>query len=193
MQPRTVDELTSIADEIEVGLEKCKDNLNLAGGLSIKVRSFSNMILKADLPKHDTEILDRRANIFSKKIQELSRRKAAERMELEQDMEDSKIKVSRITELKDLNQDVGREDFFDHQTSRLDDFLMSTMGSIDSLKRQSAYIDRISSRMRSGLARLGIGNEVIQKINERVGSDKLIFIVLTVLVLMFIFILRFLL
>lgn len=191
MASRTIDELKTMATEIEDGLEMCHNNLSLAGGLSIKVRSFKSMVENVEASNPDSEMLNKRANHFLKTIQQLAQKKAYQRAELEQEMAISRIRIPKITEISGSDSEIMSDKFYSNQTNKLDGFLMSTMDSLNSLKRQSTQIKRISERVKHGLSRLGLSNSAINSIERRISYDKIIFIVLLVLLVLFVLFLRF--
>ena len=73
----------------------------------------------------------------------------------------------------------------------VDGFILSTMDSLDSIKRQGVFIQRANERLKSGLVRLGVSGELISNIEARFARDKSLFIILFGAVFLLILLLRF--
>lgn len=173
-----VEDLQTMADEIEKEIEACESDLRRVGSLSIKAQSFANMVQKLGLCTEGASLLRAKANSFQNRVRVLSDRRTREKQELEQELEDSKIKYKKITEVRDNALDMHDSEFFSRQSSKLDEFISSSMDSLESLRRQGVYIDRINSTLRSGILRLGVGSDTLHKIESRFAGDKSLFLAL---------------
>lgn len=171
-------DLQAMANEIEKEMSACESDLRRVGSLSIKVQSFANMVQRLDPGEQAASFLKAKANTFRCRARVLSDRRTMEKMELEQEMESSRIKYKKITEAKDNTLDSQDSEFFSRQSSKLDEFISSSMDSLESLRRQSAYIDRISSTLRDGLQRLGVGSDTLHSIESRLAGDRTLFLIL---------------
>lgn len=173
-----IEDLQAMADEIEGEIEICENDLKRVGSLSIKTQSFANMVLRMDSSSKTAGLLKIKASSFQNKVRILSDRRTREKLDLELELEDSKIRYKKITEARDNALDVQDSEFFSRQSSKLDEFISSSMDSLESLGRQSVYIDRISSTLRSGLRKLGVGSDILHKIESRFAGDRSLFLIL---------------
>lgn len=184
-----IENLKRMASEIENGIVECQTDLRKVGTLNIKVQSFRNMLSKQDPSSEEVRMLSTKASDFQNKTRMLSDQRRKEKQGLEQEMIDSKIKFKKITEASD-NSGLHDSDFYSKQSSRLDDYISSSMDSLEALKKQSVYIDRINNTIKSGLLKLGVGSDVLHKIESRFAGDKSLFLILVAVIVILIFILK---
>lgn len=187
----SVENLKSIADEIERELRICAEDLSRVGSLVIKTQSLLNLVAKEDPNSPEVKQLKGRAQAYHNKVKELSERRNRERAEFEQEMSDSKIRTRRITEMSDCSSDTHRTKFVATQTNKLDEFISSSMDSLESLRRQSIHIDRVNDVLKRGAIRLGVSNETLGRIESRFAGDKSLFIILLIGVAVLFLLLRF--
>lgn len=184
-----ISDLEAMAGKIEQDIKDCQNNLNKLGTLTIKTQSFINMLSKQSEDNDDVKRLKMKANSYLKSVKELGDKKAIMKKELEHEMEESKIRPKKINELD--NHSMTESEFFSNQSSKLDEFISSSMDTIDSLKRQSRYIDNINGKLRQGVLNMGVNSDLLNQIETRFAGDKSIFIILLILIVIFIFVLRF--
>jgi len=80
-------------------------------------------------------------------------------------------------------------DFYGAQSSRMDNIIMSTMDSLESLRLQGKYIDSTRTMINDGLRRMGLSNRFINRIESRVTMDKVVFIGLFIFLVLVIMVL----
>lgn len=180
-----------MARDIERDIEMCEKDLKRVGTLVIKAHSFANLLAKEDPENREVKMLKIKALSYKNKSKELSERRSREKQEFDDELADSRIRTKKITEMSESGRNPGEERFFTSQSSKLDDFISSSMDSLQSLKRQSVYIDRINDTLRQGALRLGISNETLGRIESRFAGDKSLFYILFIGVIILILILKF--
>lgn len=183
--------LETMAGEIEEQINACGNDLRNIGTLNIKTQSFLNMLSKANDGSEEFKILITKAGEIRNKVKILSNLRKQEKEKMEQEMMESKIKYKKITEVHDNTRNELDSDFFDSQSSRLDDFIMSSMDSLASLKRQGNYINRITNTLRNSFVRLGGSSDLLQKIESQVEGYKKSFLILVGFLFIVFFCLRF--
>lgn len=191
VDPGKLEELAAMADEIENELGMCDKNIKKLGSASIKTQSFHNMVNKEDQGDRNIKQLQMKARYFLNRVKTFNDMRSKERSEFEQEMADSKIQVKKISETYDPDHELKEREFYSKQSNKLDSFIISTMDSLDSIKRQGVFIQRANERLKNGLMRLGVSGELIDKIEVRFARDKTLFMVLFGSVLFFIVLLRF--
>lgn len=184
-------ELIVMADEIEDELGRCGNNLKGVGALSVKIQSLQNMLRREDQDNGKIKQLQVRTKYFLTQVRILSEKCTAERDAMEQEMEDSKIRVKKISETYDPDHEMKERDFYSKQSSRVDDFISNTMDSLESLKRQGAIINRVNERITAGIERLGYTGDFIRRIEQRFGRDTMFFILLFGALFILVLLLRF--
>lgn len=129
--------------------------------------------------------LKRKGNEFKSKIKEFELSVNEELTEVIADYEFNE---------KNINNNRGEEsEFVVSNTRRLNNFIVSAIDNLDSLKRQRVYIENTRERIRNGLVRLGVGSEVVDKISSRYLTDYYFFwAMVAVVILLFILIKYFL-
>lgn len=183
-----LDALEAMASEIEKEIAICEKDLKKAGSLAIKTQSLVNLLLKEDPTNRAVNVLKIKANSYQNKAKELCERRAKEKQDLENELEDSKIRVKKITEICDTGTE---QSFFVEQTSRLDEFISSSMDSLESLRRQSVLVDKINSNLRQGAVRLGVSTETLSMIETRFAGDKSLFLILLGMFVLLVILLKF--
>ncbi|KAI4291269.1 hypothetical protein PAPHI01_0543 [Pancytospora philotis] len=190
-QTERIRELGELADQIEAELELCKNNSKKIGTVSVKLQSFCKMLDRENQGDPAIRKMLIRKKYFLNQIRALGSAQAKERSDMEREMAECNMPVATLSETHDPVYTVKDRDFFAQQSSHIDDFIHSTMDSLDAIKRQGVYIDRTRMRLSSGLERLGVSGELIGRIESRVARDKSLFIVLFVLVVFSVLMLRF--
>lgn len=181
-------ELQCMAATIEREIEECENDLKRVGSLTIKTQSFSNLLSKQDESDKEIKLLKIKANSFLKSVKLLGEKKAIIKNEYEQEMEHSKIRPQKISEMTNSMAD---NEFYSKQSSTLDEFISSSMDSLDSLKRQSKYIDNISGKLKQGVLSIGVSSDLVNQIESRFAGDKSIFYILLILIVLLILFMRF--
>ncbi|KAI5172370.1 hypothetical protein PAEPH01_1734 [Pancytospora epiphaga] len=185
------DELSKMADEIDIELGMCEKNLKKIGSVAIKIHSFGSILDKQDQNNQNIRQLQVRRRYFHVRAAEFTDQQARERGQMEKEMEDAKIGIKHLSESHDPDSELREREFYSKQSNRLDEFIMSTMDSLDSVKRQGVYIQKINEKLKSGLERLGVSGALISKIEARVSQDKTLFTALFCITLFMILLLRF--
>lgn len=186
--------LESMAKEIEEEIHHCETDLKKVGSLVIKAQSFANLLAKENSGDSEVKQLKEKSRVYQNKVKELSERRNKERADFEQELVDSKIRTKNITEMQDTCASVSvvtQKQFFSTQSSKLDDFISTSMDSLESLKKQSIYIDRINDVLRRGATRIGVSNETLTKIENRFAGDKSLFFIFIGAIIIMMFVLRF--
>lgn len=188
-----LEDLKKMANEIEKEIELCQNDLKKVGSLVIKTQSLYNLLSKEDDNDKDVKLLKIKAASYQNKVKELSEKRNREKQDFENELIDSKIRTKKITELTNHDTVMDDKTFFSTQNNKLDEFISTSMDSLESLRRQSVYIDRINETLRQGALRMGFSNETLCKIESRFAGDKSLFIILFFSVILLILILKFIL
>jgi hypothetical protein len=187
----SIENLKVMASEIEKEIINCEKDLKKVGSLTIKTQSLLNLLAKEDPTNKDVKVLKIKAISYQNKVKELGERRNKEKQEFETELMDSKIRTKKITEINDQGYEMDQSSFFASQNSKLDEFISSSMDSLESLKRQSVYIERINDTLKQGALRMGISNETLSRIESRFAGDKSLFIIMLISIFLLIFILKF--
>lgn len=104
----------------------------------------------------------------------------------------SKIGVNKeYLENSSVPQPMADDDFFSSSTQRINGVLMNAMDAFETVKRQNVYINRTSQRIRMGLSRIGLSKQLIDQIDRRYLSDRMIFMGGIILLVFMFVLLRF--
>lgn len=190
MSERNKEELRRMQQEIEREINLCQRDLKRIGSLSIKVNSFKNLVAKESENNSIHGEFSLKSKYFQDQVRILSDKRTQEKQELEQEMESSKIRYKKITEVKDTSNDID-DKFFSQQSNKLDDFISKSMDSLRSLERQGGYIDNISNTVRRNFVNLGLGSDILYNIESRFAGDKSLFYILIISTILVILVLRF--
>ena len=193
MGERDIQSLIEEEMAIKEDMRVCEETLENIGALAIRVQSFSRSVAHLDaVGDPETERLLQQADLFNKAVVRLGSRRSKKRGEKEQEMARSKISPRReYMENTDVPQVVTDDDFFSSSTKRINDVLMNAMDAFETVKRQNVYINRTSERIKAGLSRIGLSKQLIDQIDKRYLSDRVLFMGGIMLLVMLFFILRF--
>lgn len=183
-----IDEENAIREE----LKNCEQKLENIGSLAIRVQVFTRSVASLSEEDTETERLSKQADLFNKAILRLGNQRSKQRNEEKKEMERSKIDVQEdYLENSCTPQPTTDEDFFSSSTQRINNVLMNAMDAFDTVRRQNVYIDRTSERIRIGLSRIGISKQLIDQIDRRYLSDRVIFMGGVVLLILLFILVRF--
>lgn len=186
--PSLIEEENAIKKELEV----CEKDLENIGALAIRIQSFSRSVSSLDPEEPEAERLSKQADLFSKSILRLGSRRSKKRSEMREEMTKSKATTEKeYMENTNIPQPVSDDDFFSSSTKRINDVLMNAMDAFETVKRQNVYINRTSERIRAGLSRIGLSKQLIDQIDKRYLSDRVLFMGGIVLLVIMFFLLRF--
>lgn len=161
---------------IESDLRDCEETLENVGALAIRIQMFTRAISALDSSDPEVERLLGQADVFNKAVIRLGGRRTKQKNEIREEMIRSKINVQEeYVENTHVPQQVSDEDFFSSSTKRINDVLMNAMDAFETVKRQNVYITRTSERIRAGLSRIGLSKQLIDQIDKRYLSDRVLF------------------
>lgn len=183
-----IEEEKAIKDE----LKSCEETLENIGALAIRIQSFSRSVAGLGVESPEAERLSQQADLFNKAVLKLGNRRSKKRGEEEGEMARSKVSVRKeYMENTDVPHTATDDDFFSSSTKRINDVLMNAMDAFETVKRQNVYINRTSERIKAGLSRIGLSKQLIDQIDKRYLSDRMLFMGGIVLLVMLFFLLRF--
>ncbi len=172
-------------------MEYCQTNLNMLGTVNIKIRSLNNLYKSIECSESDARIFMERMRQIEYKYRELMKMKQVEKKNMERELSEANLTTNRLDEHYIYDKEENDE-FFEQQNNKMNSILNKGIDSIQSLRRQDLYIDRISNRLKQGLIRLGVADDYIKDIESKSFGDKTLFIFLFILLILFIFLLRYL-
>lgn len=188
-------EISSLVEEekaIERELEECEKTLENIGSLAIRIQTFARDVRGLDPDDPEAERLDKQADVFSKAVLRLGSQRSRHKKEEQDEMRRSNIDFRReYMENTSMPQRATDEDFFSSSTQRINDVLMNAMDAFDTVRRQNVYINRTSERIRTGLRRIGLSKQLVDQIDRRYLSDRMVFIAGVVLTVLLFLLLRF--
>ncbi|ADM11918.1 putative vesicular transport protein [Encephalitozoon intestinalis ATCC 50506] len=177
---------------IEEDLKACEESLENIGALAIRIQSFSRSVSSLETNNPEVERLSKQADLFNKSILRLGSQRSKKRNEEKEEMARSNINVDReYMENTSVPQPVSDDDFFSSSTKRINDVLMNAMDAFETVKRQNIYINRTSERIKTALERIGLSKQLVDQIDKRYLSDRVLFMGGIVLLVIMFFLLRF--
>lgn len=184
-------ELNRIADKIEYDLQRAQNNPEIISDLSVRIQSLADK-LKNEEKNSKINSLIIRFNFFKRKIKDFADQRVTERNNTEKEMKLARLKTRKISEVESEGQDVSKDDFYKVQLSAMDNFILSTTDSLNSLKRQDAIIERANAQLVNVLKKIGVSGNLITNIERRFGKDRYVFIVIFIFFILFFVIAKFL-
>ncbi|WEL39106.1 hypothetical protein PFJ87_07g01880 [Encephalitozoon hellem] len=192
MAEKDIQSLIEEEKAIRRDLEVCEETLENIGALAIRIQSFSRSVSCLDPEDPETEMLSKQADLFNKSISRLGSRRSKRRNAIREEMVKSKASTEKeYMENTSMPQPISDDDFFSSSTKRINDVLMNAMDAFETVKRQNVYINRTSERIRAGLSRIGLSKQLIDQIDKRYLSDRVLFMGGIVLLVIMFFLLRF--
>ncbi|AFN83405.1 putative vesicular transport protein [Encephalitozoon romaleae SJ-2008] len=186
--PSLIEEENAIRKELKV----CEEDLENIGALAIRIQSFSRSVSNLDPSEPEAERLSKQADLFSKSILRLGNQRSKKRSEMREEMTKSKANTEKeYMENTNIPQPISDDDFFSSSTKRINDVLMNAMDAFETVKRQNVYINRTSERIRASLSQIGLSKQLIDQIDKRYLSDRVLFMGGIVLLVIMFFLLRF--
>lgn len=83
------------------------------------------------------------------------------------------------------------EDIMSTSTRRLNNYLMTAIDSLDSIKQQGKVLEGIREKIVAGAKRMGVNDALVDKISSRYSNDKIMFMAGLALVVIVFIVLRF--
>lgn len=80
-----------------------------------------------------------------------------------------------IEEFNENTTVVPEDRFLEDNTRRVNNYIMSAIDSLESLKKQRMYIDNTRERIKDGLAKIGMSKTMVEKISSRYLTDYYFF------------------
>eukprot|EP00866_Antonospora_locustae_P001769 jgi/Antlo1/1769/2349 len=165
------------------------------GTLSILITSYSTLL------SHHRRILEEMAECeYKKHMDYLSRYKRQlneisidrQKKILEERDELMRSGLGGVAYAENANtQKVEDEDIMSTNTRRLNNYLMSAIDSLDSIKQQGKVLEGIREKIVAGAKRMGVNDTLVDNISNRYSNDKIIFTGGLALVIIVFFVLRF--
>ncbi|UYI27323.1 hypothetical protein J0A71_05g11860 [Encephalitozoon cuniculi] len=186
--PSLIEEENGIKEDLRI----CEETLENIGALAIRIQSFSRSVSSLGPGSPEAERLSRQADLFNKAVLRLGSQRSKKRNEKKEEMIRSRVGVEEgYMENTSTPQPVTDDDFFSSSTKRINDVLMNAMDAFETVKRQNVYISRTNERIRAGLNRIGLSKQLIDQIDRRYLSDRVLFMGGVVLLVVVFFLLRF--
>ncbi|CAD25693.1 BOS1-LIKE VESICULAR TRANSPORT PROTEIN [Encephalitozoon cuniculi GB-M1] len=186
--PSLIEEENGIKEDLKI----CEETLENIGALAIRIQSFSRSVSSLGPGNPEAERLSRQADLFNKAVLRLGSQRSKKRNEKKEEMIRSRVGVEEgYMENTGTPQPVTDDDFFSSSTKRINDVLMNAMDAFETVKRQNVYISRTNERIRAGLNRIGLSKQLIDQIDRRYLSDRVLFMGGVVLLVVVFFLLRF--
>ncbi|KMV65884.1 hypothetical protein M970_071600 [Encephalitozoon cuniculi EcunIII-L] len=186
--PSLIEEENGIKEDLKI----CEETLENIGALAIRIQSFSRSVSSLGPGSPEAERLSRQADLFNKAVLRLGSQRSKKRNEKKEEMIRSRVGVEEgYMENTSTPQPVTDDDFFSSSTKRINDVLMNAMDAFETVKRQNVYISRTNERIRAGLNRIGLSKQLIDQIDRRYLSDRVLFMGGVVLLVVVFFLLRF--
>lgn len=165
------------------------------GTLSILVTSYSTLL------SHHRRILEEMAEgEYEKHIEHLNRYKKLlneinidrQNKILDERDELKRSGLGSVAYAENANtQKVEDEDIMSTNTRRLNNYMMTAIDSLDSIKQQGKVLEGIREKIVAGAKRMGVNDALVEKISNRYSNDKIVFMVGLALVVIVFFVLRF--
>lgn len=187
-------ELDKMINAIEKELVKCEQNLNNIGIANIKIKSFQNLLSNIDMSPQELDYYQNKLQKLTVVYKQLASRRTLEKSSLHKEMYESNITIQRINEVSKPNKltELTNEQFYEMQNNQLDNILTKGFDSLLNLKRQDKFITNIDDRIKYTLSKIGVSSELLYKIERVTLGNKRFFYMLFIVVVMLLFVFRFL-
>lgn len=167
------------------------------GTLSILITSYSTFLnhhrkLLEELAEEDYKKHAAHLTQYNRKMNELNALRKKAYNDGEVDL--AKANLDQVAYAENVNtQEFGEDDFMSTSTRRLNSYLITAIDSLDSLKKQGKVLDGAREKILGSLKKMGLGDELVEKIADRYSNDKILFMVGFFIVILAFFVLRFIL
>ena len=124
----------------------------------------------------------------------MASRRTLEKSSLHKEMYESNITIQRINEVSKPNKltELTNEQFYEMQNNQLDNILTKGFDSLLNLKRQDKFITNIDDRIKYTLSKIGVSSELLYKIERITLGNKRFFYTLFIIIVILLFVFRFL-
>ena len=187
-------ELDKMINAIEKELVKCEQNLNNIGIANIKIKSFQNLLSNIDMSPQELDYYQNKLQKLTVVYKQLASRRTLEKSSLHKEMYESNITIQRINEVSKPNKltELTNEQFYEMQNNQLDNILTKGFDSLLNLKRQDKFITNIDDRIKYTLSKIGMSSELLYKIERITLGNKRFFYTLFIIIVILLFVFRFL-
>lgn len=187
-------ELDKMINAIEKELVKCEQNLNNIGIANIKIKSFQNLLSNIDMSPQELDYYQNKLQKLTVVYKQLANRRTLEKSSLHKEMYESNITIQRINEVSKPNKltELTNEQFYEMQNNQLDNILTKGFDSLLNLKRQDKFITNIDDRIKYTLSKIGMSSELLYKIERITLGNKRFFYTLFIVIVILLFVFRFL-
>ena len=187
-------ELDKMINSIEKELVKCEQNLNNIGIANIKIKSFQNLLSNIDMSPQELDYYQNKLQKLTVVYKQLASRRTLEKSSLHKEMYESNITIQRINEVSKPNKltELTNEQFYEMQNNQLDNILTKGFDSLLNLKRQDKFITNIDDRIKYTLSKIGMSSELLYKIERITLGNKRFFYTLFIVIVILLFVFRFL-
>lgn len=190
-------------DEILKSLEKKREQVDAEvnsrnaaesiGKISILVTSYSTLLShhKRLLEEMAEDEYKRHSLLLAKYKKQINDMSVIAKKNSNEDVA-GRPKDASLSYAENVNTQITEdESFVSTNTRRLNSYLVTAIDSLDSLKQQGKVLSSTREKILGGLRKMGIGNDLVEKIGDRYSNDKIMYTIgLTVVILVF-FLLRF--
>ncbi|OQS54624.1 hypothetical protein EHP00_125 [Ecytonucleospora hepatopenaei] len=180
----------NLLSKINEDLTLCEQGNGSLGSLVVKIRSFKNLLNKTNLDLEQKHKYDVEINNIIQRYKQVQVEKNKLKTSTQNELRESNLMVQRIDELTKVK-DLSDKDFYASQNSKLDKIIGSGYDSLSNLKKQDEIIDGINSKLKKGLTKLGISNDLMEKIEKRTLGDKSFFYFMIFLLIFLMFLIKF--
>lgn len=165
------------------------------GTLSILITSYSTLLshhrrileeMAEDEYKRHMEHLDR----YQKQLSEINIDRQKKILDERDELKRSGLGSVAYAENANT-QEVEDEDIMSTSTRRLNNYLMTAIDSLDSIKQQGKVLEGIREKIVAGAKRMGVNDALVDKISSRYSNDKIVFMAGLALVVIVFVVLRF--
>ena len=187
-------ELDKMINAIEKELVKCEQNINNIGIANIKIKSFQNLLSNIDMSPQELDYYQNKLQKLTVVYKQLASRRTLEKSRLHKEMYESNITIQRINEVSKPNKltELTNEQFYEMQNNQLDNILTKGFDSLLNLKRQDKFITNIDDRIKYTLSKIGVSSELLYKIERITLGNKRFFYTLFIIIVILLFVFRFL-
>lgn len=187
-------EFDKMINAIEKELVKCEQNLNNIGIANIKIKSFQNLLSNIDMSPQELDYYQNKLQKLTVVYKQLASRRTLEKSSLHKEMYESNITIQRINEISKPNKltELTNEQFYEMQNNQLDNILTKGFDSLLNLKRQDKFITNIDDRIKYTLSKIGMSSELLYKIERITLGNKRFFYTLFIVIVILLFVFRFL-
>ncbi|KAF7682927.1 hypothetical protein TCON_1864 [Astathelohania contejeani] len=196
---KIIESLNQQAEKIEEELEKCREDYDKIGNLSILLTKFGRMLKKNELMFNTEErrkqyrIYKHQLNNFNSILREINNARLEKKKVEDEELRTCNLPTAPLTYEENINtlEEHNDTDFIQNSTHRINRYLISAIDSLENLRKQGSYLDNTRNKIKDGLTNIGIGSDVVDKISDRYLNDYYFFMAGVAFVVLIFLLLRF--